>query len=55
MNELGNRVIDGFYNSRRIQERLRFLSPIEFEEKCYAEQATAEPTNLNTSHPAPTS
>ncbi|MGC3004322.1 IS3 family transposase [Streptomyces sp. G35A] len=38
--------IDGFYNSRRIQERLGFLSPIEFEEKHYAEQATAEPTNL---------
>lgn len=43
--------IDGFYNSRRIQERLGFLSPIEFEEKHYAEQATAEPTNLNTHHP----
>ena len=24
--------IDGFYNSRRIQERLGYLSPIEFEE-----------------------
>ncbi|MFE2719553.1 IS3 family transposase [Streptomyces mirabilis] len=47
--------IDGFYNSRRIQERLGFLSPIEFEEKHYAEQATAEPTNLNTRHPLPTS
>jgi putative transposase len=33
--------IDGFYNSRRIQERLRWLSPIEFEEKYYADQATA--------------
>lgn len=43
--------IDGFYISRRIQERLGFLSPIEFEEKCYAEQATAEPTNLNTRQP----
>ena len=47
--------IDGFYNPRRIQERLGFLSPIEFEEKYYAEQATAEPTNLNTRHPLPTS
>lgn len=35
--------IYGFYNSRRIQERLGFLSLIEFEEKYYAEQATAEP------------
>ncbi|WP_179200468.1 hypothetical protein [Streptomyces reticuliscabiei] len=43
------------YNSRRIQERLGFLSPIEFEEKYYAEQATAEPTNLNTRHPLLTS
>ncbi|MFJ9854732.1 IS3 family transposase [Streptomyces sp. NPDC101150] len=25
--------INGFYNTRRIQERLGFLSPIEFEEK----------------------
>ncbi|MGW2083484.1 IS3 family transposase [Streptomyces sp. NPDC001939] len=47
--------IDGFYNSRRIQERLGFLSPIEFEEKYYADQATTEPTNLNTRQPALTS
>ncbi|MFE9812727.1 IS3 family transposase [Streptomyces sp. NPDC005548] len=47
--------VDGFYNSRRIQERLGFLSPIEFEEKYYAEQATAEPTNLNPRHPLLTS
>ncbi|MER5201211.1 IS3 family transposase, partial [Streptomyces sp. NPDC002755] len=47
--------IDGFHNSRRIQERLGFLSPIEFEEKHYAEQATAEPTNLNTHQPLLTS
>ncbi|WP_408997250.1 hypothetical protein [Streptomyces europaeiscabiei] len=40
--------MDGFYNSRRIRERLGWLSPIEFEEKHYAEQATAEPTNLKT-------
>ncbi|MFF1918956.1 IS3 family transposase [Streptomyces sp. NPDC058239] len=37
--------INGFYNSRRIQERLGFLSPIEFEEKHYANQATAEQVN----------
>ncbi|MDQ1031223.1 hypothetical protein QF035_008805 [Streptomyces umbrinus] len=41
MNQLGNRVIDGFYNSRRIQKRLGYLSPVEFEEKHYADQATA--------------
>jgi transposase InsO family protein len=34
--------IDGFYNSRRIQKRLCHLSPIEFEEKHYADQATAD-------------
>ncbi|MFD4862488.1 IS3 family transposase [Streptomyces atratus] len=38
--------IDGFYNSRRIQKRLGYPSPIEFEEKHYADQATAERTNL---------
>jgi hypothetical protein len=38
-----------------IQERLGFLSPIEFEEKYYADQATTEPTNLNTRQPALTS
>ncbi|MCZ4612404.1 IS3 family transposase [Streptomyces sp. Lzd4kr] len=47
--------IDGSYNSRRIQERLGFLSPIEFEEKYNAQQATAEPTNLNTRQPLLTS
>ncbi|MEU8976331.1 IS3 family transposase [Streptomyces monashensis] len=47
--------IDGFYNSRRIQERLGFLSPIEFEEKHYAEQTTAEPTNLKPRQPLLTS
>lgn len=47
--------IDGFYNSRRIQERLGWLSPIEFEEEHYTKQATAEPTNLNTRQPALTS
>ncbi|WP_409000592.1 IS3 family transposase [Streptomyces europaeiscabiei] len=36
--------IDGFYDSRRIQKRLGYLSPIEFEEKRYAGQATAERT-----------
>lgn len=47
--------LDGFYNSRRIQKRLGYLSPFEFEEKHYAEQATAEPTNLKPRQPALTS
>ncbi|MGP3634321.1 IS3 family transposase [Streptomyces sp. 24-1644] len=47
--------IDGFYNSRRIQKRLGYLSPIEFEEKHYADQATAEQANLNPHQPALTS
>ncbi|MFC9431035.1 IS3 family transposase [Streptomyces sp. NPDC056987] len=47
--------IDGFYNSRRIQKRLGFLSPIEFEEKYYAEQATAEQANLKPRQPVLTS
>ncbi|MFC9227367.1 IS3 family transposase [Streptomyces hygroscopicus] len=44
--------IDGFYNPRRIQKRLRYLSPIEFEEKHYADQAAAEPVNLKPPQPA---
>ncbi len=44
--------IDGFYNSRRIQKRLGYLSPIEFEEQHYTNQATAEQANLNNRHPA---
>lgn len=44
--------IDGFYNPRRIQKRLGYLSPIEFEEKHYADQATAEPVNLKPRQPA---
>ncbi|MCA1223792.1 IS3 family transposase [Streptomyces sp. 8L] len=47
--------IDGFYNSRRIQKRLGHLSPIEFEEKHYANQAAAEPVNLKPRQPAGTS
>jgi transposase InsO family protein len=47
--------LDGFYNPRRIQKRLGFLSPIEYEEKHYAEQAAAERTNLNTHQPQLTS
>ncbi|WNI33395.1 IS3 family transposase [Streptomyces sp. ITFR-6] len=47
--------IDGFYNSRRIQRRLGYLSPLEFEEKHYANQATTERTNLKPRQPALTS
>ncbi|WP_107063752.1 IS3 family transposase [Streptomyces sp. NRRL B-24720] len=47
--------IDGFYNSRRIQKKLGYLSPIEFEERCYAEQATAERANLKPRQPSLTS
>ncbi|MET8249573.1 IS3 family transposase [Streptomyces sp. NPDC005202] len=47
--------IDGFYKSRRIQERLGWLSPIEFEEKHYADQATAQQLNLKPRQPALTS
>ncbi|MCX5063481.1 IS3 family transposase [Streptomyces sp. NBC_00452] len=43
--------IDGFHNPRRIQKRLGYLSPIEFEEKHYADQAAAEPVNLKTLNP----
>ncbi|MFD8525649.1 IS3 family transposase [Streptomyces capillispiralis] len=43
--------IDGFYNSRRIREPLGWLSPIEFEEKHYAEQAAAEQVNLKPCQP----
>ncbi|WP_349498344.1 IS3 family transposase, partial [Streptomyces lavendulae] len=34
--------LDGFYNPRRIQKRLGYLSPIEYEEKHYANQAATE-------------
>ncbi|WTQ71418.1 IS3 family transposase (plasmid) [Streptomyces sp. NBC_00161] len=47
--------IDGFYNPRRIQKRLGYLSPTEFEEKHYTEQATAEQANLQPRRPALTS
>ncbi|MEU2718921.1 IS3 family transposase [Streptomyces sp. NPDC007205] len=47
--------VNGFYNNRRIQERLGFLNPVEYEEKHYAEQATTEQANLNTHHPVLTS
>ncbi|MFD4291559.1 IS3 family transposase [Streptomyces sindenensis] len=47
--------IDGFYNPRRIQKRLGYLSPIEFEEKHYANQAATEPVNLKPRQPALTS
>ncbi|MCY0939737.1 IS3 family transposase [Streptomyces sp. H34-S4] len=47
--------IDGFYNPRRIQKRLGYLSPIEYEEKHYANQATAEPVAVEPPTPALTS
>ncbi|MEU9338728.1 IS3 family transposase [Streptomyces sp. NPDC048290] len=47
--------IDGFYSSRRIQKRLGYLSPIEFEEKHCAEQATTERVNLKPRQPLLTS
>ncbi|WP_329612503.1 IS3 family transposase [Streptomyces brevispora] len=46
---------DGFYNSRRIQKRLGYLSPIEFEEKHYSDQATAKRANLKPRQPILTS
>jgi transposase InsO family protein len=46
---------DGFYNPRRIQKRLGYLSPIEYEEKHYTDQATAEQANLKPRQPVPTS
>ncbi|MFD7498966.1 hypothetical protein ACFV8T_42975 [Streptomyces sp. NPDC059832] len=52
---MGNRVIDGFYNPRRIQKQLGCLSPIEFEEKHYADQAASEQVNLKPRQPALTS
>ncbi|OIK23391.1 IS3 family transposase [Streptomyces malaysiense] len=44
--------LDGFYNPRRIQKRLGYLSPIEYEEKHYASRATAEQVNLKPRQPA---
>ncbi|WP_047471434.1 IS3 family transposase [Streptomyces sp. M10] len=46
---------DGFYNSRRIQKRLGYLSPIEFEEKHYSDQAATKRVNLNARQPSLTS
>jgi transposase InsO family protein len=47
--------LDGFYNPRRIQKRLGYLSPIEYEEKHYANHATAEHVNLKPRLPLLTS
>ncbi|WP_217144998.1 IS3 family transposase [Streptomyces sp. AC627_RSS907] len=47
--------IDGFYNPRRIQKRLDHLSPIEYEEKHYVDQAATEQANVNPRLPALTS
>jgi putative transposase len=41
---LGNRVIDGFYNTERIQKDLGWLSPDEYEAAWHA--AKAEPTTI---------
>ncbi|MGW1106828.1 IS3 family transposase [Streptomyces sp. NPDC002540] len=46
---------DGFHTPRRIQERLGYLSPIEFEEMHYADQAVAEPVHLKLRQPPLTS
>ncbi|MEU7299362.1 IS3 family transposase [Streptomyces sp. NPDC007189] len=35
--------IDAFCRSRRIQNRIGYLSPTEFEETNYADRATTEP------------
>lgn len=47
--------IDGSSNGRRIQDKLGWLSPIEFEEKYHAEQAAAERADLKPRHPTLTS
>ncbi|MFF3896853.1 IS3 family transposase [Streptomyces sp. NPDC001812] len=47
--------LDGFYSGRRIQGKLGWLSPVEFEEKYYANQATAEQVNLDSRQPLLTS
>ncbi|MET9888083.1 IS3 family transposase [Streptomyces sp. NPDC006430] len=47
--------LDGFYNPRRIQKRLGYLSPIEYEEKYYANQAATERANLKPRQPTLTS
>ncbi|MCZ0999579.1 hypothetical protein O1M63_18015 [Streptomyces mirabilis] len=43
------------HTTRRIQKRLGYLSPVEFEEKHYVNQATTERTNLKPRQPALTS
>ncbi|WP_374199343.1 hypothetical protein [Streptomyces sp. ISL-44] len=43
------------YNPRRIQKRLGYLSPIEFEEKHYTDQVAAKQANLKPRHPSLTS
>lgn len=47
--------IDGWYNPKRIQKRLDWLSPDEYEERHYAEQATADQAIIKTPQPALTS
>ncbi|MFD7739873.1 IS3 family transposase [Kitasatospora sp. NPDC059800] len=43
--------IDGWYNTRRIQKRLDWLSPDEYEAKHYTDQATTEPVTIQPSTP----
>ncbi|MFJ7909868.1 transposase [Kitasatospora sp. NPDC096204] len=47
--------IDGWYNTRHIQKRLGWLSPDEYEAKCYTDQATAESVVIAPPTPALTS
>ncbi|MER8041725.1 hypothetical protein [Streptomyces sp. NPDC094032] len=41
-----------FSDSRRIQKRFGFLGLIDFDEQCYADQVTAERTNLKPCQPS---
>jgi putative transposase len=47
--------IDGFYNPKRIQKRLDWLSPDEYEEAYYTSQAATERLKSTAPEPAPTS
>jgi transposase InsO family protein len=47
--------IDGWYNPKRIQKRLDWLGPDEYEERVHAEQATANQAIIRSRQPALTS